>query len=55
MERGVGAHPLSNPFVELRDMTVDVHFPGVGSPSTNIFDGGVRKSHEFEGQGVGPD
>ena len=51
MERGVGAHPLSNPFVELRDLTVDVHFPGVVGPSNNIFDGVVRKSHEFEVHG----
>ena len=47
MERDVGDHILSNNFVELCDMTVDLHFPGVGSPSTNIFDGEVRKSYEF--------
>ena len=29
-------------------MTVDVHLPGVLSPYTNIFYGGVIKAHAFD-------
>ena len=36
MEIDVGAHILSNPFMELLDLTVNVHLPGVGIPFTNI-------------------
>ena len=37
VEKDVGIHVLSNSFVELQDLTMDVNFPDVESPSTNFW------------------